>query len=144
MKTSSFAPVSFALLVEGDTQVRSDAVMILEDAGFKVVDVSTGDKAIDLLHKYGKDFTLLFTAVELDGLYDGFELARKVFSDYPHMRIVAACGRHMPGEGDLPASACFIEKPFSAEVVHDHLRHIMPEDTQPKALMENGTASSNS
>lgn len=143
MKTFNPALVPFALLVEGDTQVRSDAVTILENAGFRVVDVSTGDKAIELLNRYGKDFTLLFTAVELDGLCNGFKLACKAFSDYPHMRIVAACGRHIPEEGDLPASAHFIRKPFSAEVVHDHLRHIMTGDTKPTNVIENGAASSN-
>jgi DNA-binding response OmpR family regulator len=36
----------YALVVEGHVLIRLDAASILEDAGFKVLDVTTGDEAM--------------------------------------------------------------------------------------------------
>ena len=125
----------YALVAEGHVLVRLEAVSILEDAGFRVLDVVSGDEAMRLLDQHGREFALLFTAVGLTGQHDGFALARKAASDHPHISIVVASGHHTPAPGDLPASACFIEKPFSAGVVHDHLRRILPDDRKPERLM---------
>ena len=133
-RPSSFTP--FALLVEGEALVRMDAATILEDAGFRVLDVATTDKAVELLRQYGREFTLLFTAVRFDGLHDGFALARSTASDHPHISIVVASGDHMPAPGELPDTVCFIEKPFSAGIVRDHLRRIIPDDQKPVPLKE--------
>lgn len=124
----------YALVVEGHVLVRLDAASILEDAGFKVLDVTTGDEAVHLLNQHGRDLALLFTAVRLSGQYDGFALAHKTASDHPHISIVVASGHHSPAPGDLPDSAYFIEKPFSAGVIHDHLRRILPDDRKPEQL----------
>ncbi|TXM70275.1 response regulator [Methylobacterium sp. WL69] len=124
----------YALVVEGHSLVRMDAVSILEGAGFRVLDVATGEEAMRLLDKHGAEFALLFTAVGLSGHYDGFALARKAASDHPHIGIVVASGHHMPAPGDLPDSACFIKKPFSADVVYNHLQRILPDDTKPEPL----------
>lgn len=124
----------YALVVEGHTLVRMDAVSILEDAGFRVLDVATGEEAMHLLDRHGPEFALLFTAVCLSDQHDGFALARKAASDHPHIGIVVASGHHMPAPGDLPGSACFIEKTLSADVVYDHLQRILPDDTKPEPL----------
>lgn len=124
----------YALVVEGHVLVRMDAVAILEDAGFRVLDVVTGDEAMHLLDQHGREFALLFIAVGLSGQHDGFALARKAASEHPHIGILVASGHHTPAPGDLPDTACFIEKPFSAGVVHDHLRRILPDDRKPEAL----------
>ena len=134
MVSSSSSLVPFALVVEGNILVRLEAVDILEEAGFRVLDVATGDKAVALLREHGREFTLLFTAVGLDGELDGFALARAAAADYPNISIVVASGRDKPAPGALPDSACFIEKPFSAQVVHDHLQRIMPDDRKPAPL----------
>ena len=41
-----------------------------------------------------------------------------------------------PAEGELPEGARFIGKPFSAEVVHDRLREILPDDRKPEPLRQ--------
>jgi len=125
---------SFALLVEGHQLVRMDATTILEDAGFRVLDVATGDAALDILRQHGRALTLLFTSVGLTGELNGFALARKVASDYPNISIVVASGHYQPAPGDLPDSACFIPKPFSAGIVREHLRRIIPDEKKPASL----------
>ncbi|MCK2053775.1 response regulator [Methylobacterium sp. 37f] len=132
----SSSPPSFALVVESNALVRMDAVDILEDAGFRVLDMATGDAAVVILRQHGAAVTLLFTAVGLQGAHDGFALARVTAADYPHISIVVASGHETPGPGDLPETACFIEKPFSAGIVHAHLQRILPEDRKPGPLKE--------
>jgi len=114
-----------------------DAATILEDAGFKVLDVATSDAALDILIQHGRALTLLFTSVGLAGELDGFTLARKVASDYPNISIVVASGNYRPGPGDLPDSACFISKPLSAESVREHLQRLIPDDKKPASLKYN-------
>ena len=125
---------TYALVAGGHVLVRPEAVSILEDAGFRVIDVVSGDEAMHLLDQHGRELALLFTAVGLSGQDDGFALARKAASDHPHIGIVVASGHHTPAPGDLPASACFIEKPFNAGVVHDHLQRILLDDRKPEPL----------
>jgi DNA-binding NtrC family response regulator len=126
--SSAFYP--FALVVEGDAAMRLDAVRILEDAGFRVLDVATADQAIQLLRQHGREFTLLMTCVGMIGEEDGFGLARKAAVDYPDICIVVASGHHTLAPGDLPESASFIAKPFCAEVVRNHLRRIMANNRE--------------
>jgi DNA-binding NtrC family response regulator len=111
-----------------------DAATILEDVGFRVLDVATGDAALDILRQHGRALTLLFTSVGLAGELNGFALARKVASDYPNISIVVASGHYRPSLGDLPNSACFIPKPFSARIVREHLQRIIPDDRKPASL----------
>ena len=53
---------------------------------------------------------------------------------WPPIAIVIASGRLVPADGELPEGAHFIGKPFSAEVVHGHLREILPEEEKPELL----------
>ena len=125
---------SFALLVEGHHPVRMDATSILEDAGFRVLDVATGDAALDILRQHGRALTLLFTSVGLAGSLNGFALAQMVALDYPNISIVVASEHYRPSPGDLPDSACFIPKPFSAGIVREHLQRIIPDERKPASL----------
>ena len=134
MAQLSSARSPFALVIEGDAAVRLDAVSILEDAGFRVLDVATTDQAIQLLRQHGREFTLLMTCVGMIGGEDGFGLVRKVALDCPDICIVVASGHQTPAPDDLPESVSFIPKPFSAQIVHNHLRRIMADDRKPEPL----------
>ena len=134
MERPRSSPASFALLVEGHQLARMDATTILEDAGFRVLDVATSDVALDILRQHGRALTLLFTCVGLAGELNGFVLARKVATDYPNISIIVNSGRYRPGPGDLPDSACFIPKPFSAGIVREHLQRIIPDEKKPASL----------
>ncbi|WP_082507920.1 hypothetical protein [Methylobacterium sp. Leaf113] len=108
-----------------------DARDILAEAGFRVLDVATADMDVDVLWRHGHELTLLFTEVGLQGALDGFALARRVISDHPHVSVVVASGHERPAPGELPDTACFIEKPFSAGISHEHLQRIMAEERKP-------------
>ena len=68
----------YALVVDDDFVVRMDAIDILEQAGFEVLEADHGDAAYELLQTRYPDIVLLFTDVQMPGTLDGLALARKV------------------------------------------------------------------
>ena len=124
----------YALGVDDDGLLRMDVAEILEEAGFRTMEAETGDEAMTVLEQHHLDVVLLFSDVEMPGSRNGFALAREVAVKWPAISIVIASGRLLPGDGELPEGAHFIGKPFSAEVVHGHLREVLPEDQKPEPL----------
>ncbi len=124
----------FALIVDDDPIILLDLDGILSDAGFRCLDADDGDAALALLPNHADRVTLLFSDVEMPGNTDGFALARKVSETYPWIEIVIASGRIKPGPDDMPPNATFIGKPFSARMVHDHLRERLPDGKKPEPL----------
>ncbi|WP_237477204.1 response regulator [Lichenibacterium dinghuense] len=123
-----------ALVVDDDDILRMDVSDLLAGLGFRTLEAADGDAAILMLEQRHLDVTLLFSDVEMPGSRDGFALAREVAAKWPAISIVVASGRLRPHDGDMPAGARFIGKPFSAETVHGHLREIMPEGRKPEGL----------
>jgi len=129
-----------ALVVDDDGMVRMAAVDILEDAGFTTFEAASGDKALLVLEEHHACVTLLFTDVQMPGVHDGFALARKVARTYPQISIVVASGQAKPGPNDLPDGARFIGKPFSVDIVHHHLREVLPDEQKPPSLRKKNPA----
>lgn len=126
--------IPFALVVDDDPIILMDASGILEDAGFRTHEADNGDAAIVMLPEYAHTITLLFSDVEMPGDTDGFALARHVAELYPWIEIVIASGRVKPDDGDMPEKATFLGKPFSAPMVHQHLRNTLPDGKKPEPL----------
>lgn len=124
----------YALVVDDDFVICMHAREILEEAGFRVRDASSGDEAFELLQTCYSDVVLLFTDVQMPGHLDGFALARKVAESWPHISIVVASGHVSPGPGSMPPKARFVAKPFSAELVHGHLQELLPDGHKPEPL----------
>jgi CheY-like chemotaxis protein len=126
----------YALVVDDDGLIRMDAVDFLRDAGFRTFEASDGDKAMALLAREQAVIVLLFTDVQMPGTRDGFAVARETARRWPHIAIVVASGQAHPEPGDMPEGACFIGKPFTAEMVHDHLKEILPDGRKPAPLRD--------
>ncbi|WP_313899084.1 response regulator [Methylobacterium sp. E-041] len=91
-------------------------------------------KAIELLEQHAAKIVLLFTDVEMPGGPDGFELARTTANRWPDISIVVASGGLKPNPNELPEGAVFLDKPFSANIVHDHLDMILPDGRKPELI----------
>jgi CheY-like chemotaxis protein len=105
------------LVVEDEALVRMTLVDVLEDAGFKVIEVVHADEALRVL-KAVSDIQALVTDVEMPrGSINGFELARRVRTERQEIGILIASGRAAPKVGDLPDGALFIGKPVHPETL---------------------------
>ncbi|MGI4807431.1 MAG: response regulator, partial [Janthinobacterium lividum] len=67
---TSVAP--YALIVDDNFLIRMEAMEILEQAGFQVLDVGHSDAALELLEARHAEISLLFTDVQMPGKLDGF------------------------------------------------------------------------
>ncbi|WP_312487346.1 response regulator [Sphingomonas sp.] len=133
METST---VPYALAVDDDPIILMDIGGILEDAGFRVHETDNGDAAMTMLPANARNIILLFSDVEMPGGTNGFALARHVAEHYPWIEIVIASGRIKPMPGDMPDKATFISKPFTAQMVHNHLRETLPDGKKPEPLQQ--------
>lgn len=126
--------VPYALIVDDDPIIALDLDGILTDAGFRCYEAEHGDAAKAMLPEYAENITLMFSDVEMPGGTNGFALARHVAEVYPWIEIVIASGRLTPTGGDMPERATFLGKPFSAQMVHKHLRNTLPDGKKPEPL----------
>jgi CheY-like chemotaxis protein len=76
------------LVVEDDAGVRDLASTILQDAGYRVLEAETGQRAIMLFEAH-PDIALIFTDIVMPGL-DGFKLADITKFKRPAVRILYA------------------------------------------------------
>ena len=126
----------YALVVDDDGLLRMETSDILEQVGFRTMEAEDGGAAILVLEQHHVDIALMFSDVDMPGSRNGFALARETAVRWPTVAIVVASGMRQPAEGELPEGARFIGKPFSAEVVHGHLREILPDDRKPHPLRQ--------
>jgi DNA-binding NtrC family response regulator len=138
--SNAFADMSsetaaYALVVDDDPLVLLLSCTILEEAGYRFFQARDVEEALGVLRQNGASISLLFTDVEMPGTGNGFDLARQVARDWPSITIVVASGRMAPAPSDLPATATFLPKPFTPDVVLEHLRRVLPEEQRPASLM---------
>ncbi len=99
------------LIVEDELLLRIDAVEMIANAGFEVVEASNADTAIAILEAR-RDITVVFTDIQMPGTMDGLKLARAVRGRWPPIKIIATSGLQVK-ETDLPEGGRFLAKPYS-------------------------------
>jgi len=79
------------LLVDDDKAILDLSVFVLQEAGYGVTAVGSGDIALVILEQDLR-FRLLITDVVLPGFFDGFALARKAKTLVPDIAIIYTTG----------------------------------------------------
>ncbi|MCD6072836.1 MAG: hypothetical protein K0S42_3352 [Microvirga sp.] len=90
------------LVVEGDPLLRRNAVGMLEDGGYEVLEAGDPDAALQLLDALGDEVVALFTDLDVSGSRDGLALA--TYERWPHIRYFLR-------DADIRDSGRFIDKP---------------------------------
>jgi CheY-like chemotaxis protein len=115
---------SVILIVEDELLIRMNAVEMIEQAGFEVVEAANADEAITILEAR-LDITVVFTDIQMPGSMDGLKLAAAVRNRWPPIMIVATSGRVKLDPGDLPQGGRFLPKPYSPAEITKILRELM-------------------
>jgi DNA-binding response OmpR family regulator len=97
------------LIVEDEHLIRLDVAETFAGAGFKVFQVATAEKAIELLERE-PTIRVVWTDVDLPGTMDGIALAHHVRRRWPPTILLVSSGRTL--DRVLPAGAQFLEKPY--------------------------------
>jgi two-component system, response regulator PdtaR len=97
------------LIVEDEFLLRMDSAVVMEEAGFEVVQAANADEAIAILGMRS-DIEVVFTDIQMPGSMDGLKLAAAVRDRWPPIHIIITTGKDRPRE--IPANALFIPKPY--------------------------------
>ncbi len=109
------------LVVEDEFLLRMNAVEMIEEAGFDVVEAGNADEAIAILEAR-PDIHTVFTDIQMPGSMDGLKLARFVRGRWPPIKIIATSGHHDYQDGDLPDGSMFLPKPYTSARIAAALR----------------------
>jgi PAS domain S-box-containing protein len=110
------------LVVEDNVEVRKVAVSLLEQLGYRTLEVETAAEALDALAA-GEHIDLVFSDVVLPGQVDGLALARTLAQRYPHIPVVLTTGytRVFEADPEFPV----LRKPYQistlGRVIHEAL-----------------------
>jgi CheY-like chemotaxis protein len=110
------------LVVEDNGDVRTVAVSLLEQLGYRTIAVETADAARDVLES-GCSLHLIFTDVVLPGETDGLAFARTVKARYSHIPIVLTTGyaKVFDSEAEFPV----LRKPYQISTLARVIREVL-------------------
>lgn len=117
------------LIVEDDPDVRSTAVAMLQEFGYKIVEARSADQALDRLET-GEPIDLLFTDIMMPGMR-GTQLAQLARQKHPQLRVIYASGFSATGVLDreaLKSGAELLAKPYSAEDLAVTVRDLLDQE----------------
>jgi len=109
-------PPPVVLVVEDEPLLRLNAVDLLEEAGYAVIEACDADAAIELLAAR-LDIRLVFTDIDMPGSMDGLRLAAAIRSRWPPIDIIITSGKVSPSASDLPARGVFLSKPYRGDAL---------------------------
>ncbi|HEY4736373.1 MAG TPA: PAS domain S-box protein [Xanthobacteraceae bacterium] len=115
------------LVVEDNADVRRVAVSLLEQLGYRAIEVETAAAALDVIAS-GKQIDLVFSDVVLPGPADGLALARTLAERCPQIPVVLTTGytKVFDADPEFPV----LRKPYQistlGRVIHDALNPVIP------------------
>jgi len=129
--------MSRILIVEDDERIRSSMRLALEDEGYVVEDVASGEEAVE---RFGDEpFELVLIDLMLPGI-DGFEACRTLrrHSTVPIIMVTARSDTHDVVAGLEAGADDYVTKPFVAKELAARIRALLrrarPTEEDPGAL----------
>jgi PAS domain S-box-containing protein len=115
------------LLVEDDDSVRELVRNVLRENGYRVLEASRGEEALELSELFAGRIDLLVTDVVMPGM-NGRELARRLVNFRPQIKVLYISGyadNAVWYPGGLDAGGAFLQKPFSPEALARKVREAL-------------------
>src|SRR5215469_16653494 len=114
------------LVVEDDVLVRMPIAQYLRDCGYKVIEASNADEAMQVLLHEEIVVDVVFSDIEMPGAVDGFGLAKWIRQHRPGLDVLLAGtvpravqeAKELCAEGPVP-------KPYDAQLVHTRIRRLL-------------------
>ena len=115
----------YVLVVEDEFFSRMHAANLVEAAGYRAIEASNADEAIDILEAR-KDIRIVFTDIDMPGSMDGMKLARAIRDRWPPIELILTSGHFDVPEGDIPERGLFFSKPYHESEIVSALRRFAP------------------
>jgi two-component system cell cycle sensor histidine kinase/response regulator CckA len=119
------------LLVEDEDFVRQIVQRVLEDQGYTVLSVDSGEKGLRVAEAKGGAIQLLVTDVVMPGM-SGPQLAAELQSRYPAIRTLfmsGYTGDFLTRHGVTAPDAEFLAKPFTLQALAAKVRNLLDRES---------------
>jgi two-component system, cell cycle sensor histidine kinase and response regulator CckA len=115
------------LLVEDELGVRALARVVLDTAGYSVLEAATPEEALQIVERLSRPVDLMITDVVMPGM-NGPALAALVRERWPGTRVIFMSG--YPGDplrrqGAIAADAPYLEKPFTPKALRTKVSEVL-------------------
>ncbi|UZF94706.1 response regulator [Bosea sp. NBC_00550] len=108
---------TLVLVVEDEPLIRMNAVALIEEAGYDVIEAAHADEAIELLETR-PDIRVVFSDIEMPGgSMDGLKLIHAIRKRWPPVTLILASGRVSPRAEEMPSETVFLEKPYREDAL---------------------------
>jgi two-component system, response regulator PdtaR len=112
------------LLVEDEVLVRMTLADQLRGAGYRVLEASNANEALDLLRDRSQAVRLLLSDIQMPGKRDGLELALAVRFQYPDIKIVLTSAQSFSTSHWADTDG-FFPKPYDAKRLIEHIKMLL-------------------
>jgi PAS domain S-box-containing protein len=121
------------LCVEDDPDVRKFATMQLEGLGYKVIDAADAAEALEIAAR-GTPFDLLFTDIVMSGAMNGRQLAERLMTERPALRVLFTSGyayAAIHAQGRAGQGIPILSKPYRRAELARMLRRCLDPAVDP-------------
>lgn len=102
------------LVVEDEPLVRMVAADAISDRGIRAWEAGDADEALQALDEHPQ-VGLVVTDVRMPGQIDGLELAEKLSTERPDLKLIVTSGQVYVPDEELPDHGTFLPKPYRTE-----------------------------
>jgi DNA-binding NarL/FixJ family response regulator len=114
------------LIADEDPTSRGDLARVLEAAGYEIVEVESGEEALQAVRESGPSIALLEIPL---GSLSGYEVCRALREEAPEMPIVFVSGSRTESydrvAGLLVGADDYIVKPYAPDELLTRVRHLV-------------------
>ena len=104
------------LIVEDEPVLRDMAHVILQDCGYNILEAASGREALGVWERHGERIDLVLTDMVMPEGVSGMDLAQRLLSANPKLKIIFASGYSMEDVDTAfvrKGSAVFLQKPYT-------------------------------
>jgi len=122
--------VETVLFVEDDETLRELTRSVLADAGYTVIDASSGNEALDECEAHEGPIHVLVTDIVMPGM-SGAALARRARAAHPEMKVIYTSGfTDEASHGALDPAIAFLQKPYTPGSLLETIRRVLTQPTE--------------
>lgn len=121
------------LLVEDEPVIREIMSESLVDAGYDVVEATSGDEAVAIIRAHAHQFSILVTDFHMPGIANGADVAACLRTEYPGLPVVIASGRPdvFKPSWRTELGYALLRKPYVPRELVAIIRHLIGHDGRP-------------
>jgi len=141
-QTTAITPVvggtETIFIVEDEPVLREMARDILENCGYKILEASSGKDALGVWKQHTDRIDLLLTDMVMPEGVSGVELAERLLTSQPHLKIIFTSGytaNEVSPEVLVRTNAHFLQKPYT----HNDLAKAVRDSLDKKAVAGDAT-----